>query len=102
TGPFAFHRWEPDRFIELKRNSLYHEFDESGQRLPYLDTVIVQFIKDTKTEFLEYDNGNLDMILSIDPIFLPKVLENDKLTELYASHTLHREESQDIVFCGIM
>ena len=102
TGPFAFHRWEPDRFIELKRNSLYHEFDESGQRLPYLDTVIVQFIKDTKTEFLEYDNGNLDMILSIDPIFLPKVLENDKLTESYASHTLHREEAQDIVFCGIM
>jgi len=102
TGPFTFHRWEQDRFIELKRNPLYYEFDEFGQRLPYLDTVIVQFIKDTKTEFLEYDNGNLDMILSIDPIFLPKVLENDKLTESYASHTLHREEAQDIVFCGIM
>lgn len=102
TGPFAFHRWEQDRFIELKRNPLYHEIDESGQKLPYLDTVIVQFIKDTKTEFLEYDNGNLDMILSIDPIFLPKVLENDKLTEAYSQHTLFREEAQDIVYCGIM
>lgn len=102
TGPFAFHRWEQDRFIELGRNSLYHEFDESGQRLPYLDTVIVEFIKDTKTEFLEYDNGNLDMILSIDPIFLPKVFDNNKLTESYASHTLYREEAQDIVYCGIM
>jgi peptide/nickel transport system substrate-binding protein len=102
TGPFAFHKWEQDRFIELKRNPLYHEFDESGKQLPYLDTVIVQFIKDTKTEFLEYDNGNLDMILSIDPIFLPRVLENDKLTSSYASHNLYREEAQDIVFCGIM
>lgn len=102
TGPFMLHRWEQDRYIELKRNPKYHEFDKKGKRLPYLDTVIVQFIKDTKTEFLEYDNGNLDMILSIDPIFLPKVLENDKLTEAYANHTLLREESQDIVFCGIM
>ena len=102
TGPFMLHHWEQDRFIELKRNPAFHEFDEEGKRLPYLDTVIVQFIKDTKTEFLEYDNGNLDMILSIDPIFLPKVLENDKLTEAYADHILFREEAQDIVFCGIM
>lgn len=102
TGAFMLHHWEQDRFIELKRNPKYHEFDESGKRLPYLDTLIVQFIKDTKTEFLEYDNGNLDMILSIDPIFLPKVLENGKLTEAYADHTLLREEARDIVFCGIM
>lgn len=102
TGPFMIHRWEQDRFIELKKNTLYHEFDDEGKRLPYLDTVIVHFIKDTKTEFLEYDNGNLDMILSIDPIFLPKVLEDGKLTESYAQHTLLREEAQDIVFCGIM
>ena len=102
TGPFAFNKWDMDIQLDLKRNPDYFRFDEKGKRLPYLDKVTVQFIKDSKTEFVEFEQGKLDAILSVDPMFLPKIINEGKQTSEYAQHHLIREEAQDVVYCGIM
>ena len=103
TGPFMVKSWKSDQQLVLARNPDYFRYDINGNRLPYLDSIIIRFIKDTKTEFLEYEQGKLDIVLSLDPVFMSKVIgENDSLLPTYANHHLIREESEDIVYCGIM
>src|SRR4029077_7803950 len=46
----------------------YFEKDAEGNRLPYLDGVVVSFIKDMETSFLEFVDGNYDFVSGIDAI----------------------------------
>ena len=74
TGPFKFKRWDENIKLVLVKNENYHEFDESGNKLPYLDGISIRFIPDKKSEFMEFLSGNLDFISSpentiIDQIF---------------------------------
>ncbi len=43
AGPFAFQSWEPDEFLELRRNQEYWVRDDDGDLLPYLDRVVFRF-----------------------------------------------------------
>jgi peptide/nickel transport system substrate-binding protein len=43
TGPFHFVAWEEGQALVLKKNPRYFEFDEKGNRLPYLDGIKVSF-----------------------------------------------------------
>jgi peptide/nickel transport system substrate-binding protein len=103
TGPFMLESWQPDQQLMLARNPDYFRIDGQGKRLPYLEKVRITFIRDTKTEFVEYEQGKLDIILSIDPVFLPRILdEKGNHQPDFAKHHIIREESEDVVFCGIM
>ncbi len=61
TGPFRLRRWEHGNRLVLIRNEHYFEKDAQGNALPYLNGVVVTFIKDAETSFLEFMDGNLDM-----------------------------------------
>jgi oligopeptide transport system substrate-binding protein len=68
TGPFKMKRWARGQKLVLTRNTNYFEKDEQGNRLPYLDGVVVSFIKDMETSFLEFVDGNYDFVSGIAAI----------------------------------
>ena len=73
TGPFKLKMWDEGSKMVLVKNGNYFEFDGKN-RLPYLDAVSVSFIKDKETSFLEFLQGNADMVSGIDAINTDEVL----------------------------
>ena len=103
TGPFKLSEWSVDRRIVLVRNDRYSERDAKGARLPYLDSVVVSFLKESKTEFLEFKEGRLDAVSSIDPAFSEEVFADSKtLTPGYADFHLHATPGMSVVYYGML
>ncbi len=77
TGPFTLNieDVEEDISIILKKNKNYYGVDEFGNKLPFLDAVSIQFIKDKKTELFEFRKGNLDMIYRLPTEYIIEILE---------------------------
>jgi peptide/nickel transport system substrate-binding protein len=77
TGPFtlSINDVDEDISIILKKNDRYHGVDEHGNRLPFLDAVSIQFLKEKKTELFEFRKGNLDMIYRLPTEFIIEILE---------------------------
>lgn len=67
TGPFQFKMWEEGSKLVFIKNPNYFEY-AGNDRLPYLDAVSVSFIKDRETSFLDFLQGNVDMVSGIDAI----------------------------------
>lgn len=74
TGPFILHAWYERTALILHKNPLYFEEDSSGQRLPYLDAVMITFINDKQTAFLEFVKGKLDFISGLDASYKDDLL----------------------------
>ncbi|WP_290477720.1 MULTISPECIES: ABC transporter substrate-binding protein [unclassified Leeuwenhoekiella] len=74
TGPFKFKRWEEGVKLVLRKNELYFETDENGEQLPYLEAVAITFLPDKQSEFLQFAQGNLDMLNSLDPSYKDELL----------------------------
>ena len=84
TGPFRFKMWDEGNRLVMVKNEHYFEKGPNGEQLPYLDAVSVSFIKDRETAFLEFLNGNLDMLSGVDAINTEKVLtQNGDLIDNY-------------------
>ncbi len=77
TGPFTLNVEDVDEDISiiLKKNPAYHGVDEFGNRLPFLDAVTIQFLKEKKSELFEFRKGNLDMIYRLPTEFIIEILE---------------------------
>lgn len=84
TGPFKFKRWEEGVKLVLRKNNLYYEFDEKGTRLPYLEAVAITFLPDKQSEFLQFAQGNIDFLNSLDPSYKDELLTaSGRLREKY-------------------
>ncbi len=75
SGPFIFVSWTPDRELRLRRNPRYWQQDEYGNTLPYLEAIRFRFIKDEKTQLLEFRQGNLEECYRIPAEFFPQVVD---------------------------
>jgi peptide/nickel transport system substrate-binding protein len=65
TGPFFVETVKEGEVIIMKKNQAYWAYDEHGNKLPYLDGIKWSFIRDKKSEILEFKRGNLDMVYRI-------------------------------------
>lgn len=74
TGPFAFKLWVENTKLIFRRNPLYFEYDQEGNRLPYLEAVAISFLPDKQSEFLEFTQGNFDFISGIDQSYKDALL----------------------------
>tara|TARA_R110002020_G_scaffold154714_2_gene334998 strand:- start:160699 stop:162342 length:1644 start_codon:yes stop_codon:yes gene_type:complete len=84
TGPFKFKRWEEGVKLVLRKNELYFEKDKEGNSLPYLEAVAITFLPDKQSEFLQFAQGNLDLLNSLDPSYKDELLTSTgKLKEKY-------------------
>jgi len=75
TGPFKISSIEDDISIILKKNENYYGVDSAGNKLPFLDAIKIKFIKDKKTELLEFKKGNLDMMYRLPTEHIIDILE---------------------------
>ena len=66
TGPFKLQQWKQGEAILLRRNKSYYQKDSLGNTLPYLESVVISFITDKQSEFMEFMLGNLDFISGIN------------------------------------
>lgn len=74
TGPFRVKTVKEGEAVVLERNPDYWDVDNSGNKLPYLDGLKYTFIKEKKTEFLEFKRGNLDMIFRLPVEMISEIL----------------------------
>nr|WP_243743987.1 ABC transporter substrate-binding protein [Tenacibaculum caenipelagi] len=85
TGPFQFKLWVENTKLVLRKNPLYFEQDENGNSLPYLEAVAVTFLPDKQSEFLQFIQGNIDFMKSLDASYKDDILNTDgTLKEKYA------------------
>ncbi len=61
TGPFTLKKYEPDKEIILVKNKDYWE-TQSGQQLPYIDTVTIHLTTDDNLALLMFNNRKTDFL----------------------------------------
>ncbi|HTL07919.1 MAG TPA: ABC transporter substrate-binding protein [Chitinophagaceae bacterium] len=74
TGPFAMLAWEEGQAMVLAKNLRYFEKDSTGAALPYLDGIKISFYDSRATEFLLFQQGEVDFVNDIDPSFKDEVI----------------------------
>ncbi|MDX1830209.1 MAG: ABC transporter substrate-binding protein [Lutibacter sp.] len=85
TGPFKFKLWVENTKLVFRKNNSYYE-KENDVQLPYLEAVAITFLPDKQSEFLQFIQGNLDLLNSIDPSYKDDILtDNGTLKQKYAS-----------------
>ena len=104
TGPFSFVAWEEGQAMVLKKNENYFEKDSTGNRLPYLDGIKVNFFDSRATEFLAFQQNRLDFINDIDPSFKDEILTKtgDLKTAWDAKINLQKHTYLNIEYFGIL
>ncbi len=60
TGPFTIHSYKPGESLILEPNPHYWRVDQRGQRLPYIDFLITQFIHNPNTQTILFSTGQTD------------------------------------------
>lgn len=87
TGPFKFKRWEENIKLVFRKNELYFETDSLGNKLPFLEAIALTFLPDKQSEFLQFIQGNLDFLNSLDTSYKDELLTADgKLRDKYNKH----------------
>lgn len=89
TGPFKFKLWVENTKLVLRKNPLYFEKDTKGKQLPYLEAVAVTFLPDKQSEFLQFIQGNIDFMKSLDASYKDDILNtNGTLKEKHADNII--------------
>ncbi len=79
TGPFKFVEWKESDYILLERYPNYWETDAAGNRLPYLDKVLLKFIIEPSTLVAALKTGEVDGINNVAPQFVADLRRDPKL-----------------------
>lgn len=79
TGPFKFASWQKDDRITLEKNPDYWNTDDQGNKLPYLDRVVVRSIKDTSARVAELKAGSVQAIKDFSPNDMPPIKADPNL-----------------------
>jgi peptide/nickel transport system substrate-binding protein len=101
TGPFVLKDINEGNYLILEKNPQYWGKDVDGNQLPYLSGIKITFIKDRKTELLEFDNGKLDLLYKL-PLELTSdiVTLEDKLQPAYQKYQLQVSPSLALQYYG--
>ena len=105
TGPFKFVEWVRGDHVTLERFEDYYGTDAEGNKLPYLDRVIIKFIPDPSAQIAALKAGDIDVIAYIlspesavdianDPRF--KVLEGVTTGDVILAINNSREPFNDV------
>ncbi len=104
TGPFKMIAWEEGQAMVMVKNERYFEKDSLGGALPYLDGVKISFYDSRATEFLLFQQGQVDFINDIDPSFKDEVIsKKGELKPVWAGKiVLAKHPYLNIEYLGIV
>jgi len=60
TGPFKIFSYKPGERLVLEPNPHYWKADQSGQRLPYIDYLVMKFVSESNTAIAHFATGKSD------------------------------------------
>ncbi len=60
AGPFKLAKYQGGQRGIFVRNPFYWKKDSAGQKLPYLDTILMTIVQDQKAEVLKFKAGEID------------------------------------------
>ncbi len=75
TGAFMFASASADKVI-LKRNDNYYGTDSLGNKLPFLDSIVVTFLPTKKQELDNFQNGDLAMVIGLPSESIKDMVES--------------------------
>ena len=78
TGPFKFVEWKESDYILLEKNPNYWD-SQDGQKLPYLDKLLIKFIIEPSTLVAAVKTGEVDGINNVAPQFIADLRKDPKL-----------------------
>ncbi|MCX8057998.1 MAG: ABC transporter substrate-binding protein [Spirochaetes bacterium] len=79
NGPFIVEQYITNSMIVMTRNKNYWKKDAKGQRLPYLDKIVISIVKDQNADLLRFKNGESDIYGMRGEDYKALVNEQDKL-----------------------
>ena len=91
TGPFQFKLWVENTKLVFRKNSDYFEIDDKGNQLPFLEAVSITFLPDKQSEFLQFIQGNLDFMKSLDASYKDDIITLDGKLQSKYNETIHME-----------
>ena len=91
TGPFKFKLWVENTKLVLRKNPNYFEKDTTGKKLPYLEAVAITFLPDKQSEFLQFIQGNLDFMKSLDASYKDDIITTEGKLQPKYKHLVHME-----------
>lgn len=74
SGPFQFAFWMEDVALVFHKNRMYWKKDAQGIRLPYIDAVKIDFVRDMGAEFQGLLKGNYDFMSGIHASYKDELL----------------------------
>ncbi len=101
TGAFKVKNIKEGLGVVLEKNPNYWRSDVHGNKLPYLDAIKWTFIKEKKSELLEFKNGNIDMVYQLPLEMIKDVtseLENAKKENI--PFVLQNTPAQTVYYLG--
>ncbi|MBC7451727.1 MAG: ABC transporter substrate-binding protein [Cytophagales bacterium] len=99
TGPFMISTVDEGSSIILKKNPNYYLKDADGNSLPYLNGISVKFLKDRKTELIEFKKGNFHMMYRLPTDFIIEIEEQSvKKTGEYGMYDLQKNPEMAVHF----
>lgn len=103
TGPFYLKAMKDNETVILARNEKYWGKDEFGNQLPYLDGVKVSFIKEDKTDMLEFLKGNFDLKYRLPFDMIDDILdENNQPKGEYKKYIFQNKPELSNQFYGFL
>jgi oligopeptide transport system substrate-binding protein len=103
TGPFLISDLQENNVVVLKKNENYYLTDKDGNKLPYLNGIKVKFLKDKKSELLEFKKGQLNMMYRMPTDYIIEIEEStaQKKGE-YGEYELQRTPEMATHFLGFL
>ena len=103
TGPFMVETVNETKELILMKNSHYYLEDEHGNKIPYLDGIVVTFIEDSDSVVAEFKRGNHHLIYQLPTDYIINVMEygtekfleykNDGQTEMLVQYYEFQNQS---------
>jgi oligopeptide transport system substrate-binding protein len=73
TGPFMLDVLDKNG-VTLKRNKYYWRKDNFGNQLPFLDKIVMTYVKDKKSEILAFRKKEIDLVLEVPVDYIDNIL----------------------------
>lgn len=78
TGPFLFNsQSDNSNRVVLVKNQNYHGVDTLGNKLPFLDSVIINFLPTKAEELNQFKEGKIDMIVGLPSESIKEMVETN-------------------------
>ena len=84
SGPFKFFLWEDRVKLVFHAFEKYHQKNESGERLPFIDAVSISFLKDDNAVFMSGLKGDYHLVSGLKGEFKDELINSqNQLKEKY-------------------